>query len=153
MDLELIKHYAYELHWHLPAQTQEEAIEWLIANTPRDQLALVFPPYGKSYWQNSMKVVEAIGYPANKAAFPRMVELFQDINWPGAEEAVQYFQSLEKTIIVPFLEAGGKQAIAERDEQWLWFLYAVCERLFIDRVDFYDKSVFDVMKEMYERDV
>ena len=51
MDLELIKHYAYELHWHLPERIQKEAIEWLIENTPRDQLALVFPPYAKSCWQ------------------------------------------------------------------------------------------------------
>lgn len=94
----------------------------------------------------------AIGYPDNQAAFARMVELFQDINWPGAEEAVQYFQTLEKTIVAPFIEAGGKQAIAERDEQWLWFLYAVCERLRIDRADFSDRIVFDAMKEIYERD-
>lgn len=81
-----------------------------------------------------------------------MVELFQDINWPGAEEAVLYFQTLEKAIVVPYIEAGGKQAIAERDEQWLWFLYAVCERLMIDRTDFQNQAIFDAMKECYEQD-
>ena len=40
MDLELIKHYAHELHWHLPEETQQESIAWLIENTPRDQLDL-----------------------------------------------------------------------------------------------------------------
>jgi len=152
MDIDLIKHYAHELHWHLPEETQIEAIEWLIENTPRDQLALIFPPYSKSCWQNAMKVIEAIGYPDNEAAFPRMVELFQDINWPGAEEAVLYFQTLEKAIVVPYIEAGVKQAMVERDEEWLWFLYVVCERLMIERADFQDGAVFDAMKERYEND-
>ena len=152
MDEELIKHYAYELHWYLPEEIQQEAIDWLVEFTPRDQLALVFPPGGKKYWQNSVKVVEKIGYPDNVAAFPRMVELFQDINWPGAEESVQYFKTLPKAIVVPFIEAGGRQAMVEQDDQWLWFLYAVCERLQIERVDFSDGAVFDAMEEIYERD-
>ena len=152
MDIELIKHYVHELHWQLPEETQNEAIEWLIENTPRDQLALIFPPYSKSCWQNAMKVIEAIGYPDNEAAFPRMVELFQDINWPGAEEAVLYFQTLEKAIVIPYIEAGAKKSMVERDDQWLWFLYVVCKRLMIKRADFQGGAVFDAMKERYEND-
>ncbi|MEK4385820.1 hypothetical protein MKZ25_08415 [Solibacillus sp. FSL W7-1464] len=152
MDVELIKHYVYELHWHLPEEIQQEAIGWLVAHTPRHQLALVFPPYGKNYWKNSMKVVTKIGYPYNIAAFPSMVKLFQDINWPGAEEAVQYFQTLQKSTVLPYIEAGAKQAMAEQEEQWLWFLYAVCERLHIVRGDFLDSIVFDKMEEIYTRD-
>ena len=38
MDPELIKHYAYELHWHLPEEMQQRAIEWLTVNTPHDRL-------------------------------------------------------------------------------------------------------------------
>ena len=74
MDIDLIQHYAHELHWHLPEETQNEAIEWLIENTPRAQLACIFPPYSKSCWQNAMKVIEAIVYSDNETAFPRMVE-------------------------------------------------------------------------------
>ena len=54
MDIDLIQHYAHKLRWHLPEETQNEAIEWLIENTPRDQLALIIPPYSKSCWQNAM---------------------------------------------------------------------------------------------------
>lgn len=152
MDKDLIRKYAYELHWHLPEEIQQQAIAWLTENTPHDQLALVLPPYAKSCWQNAMKVIEAIGYPHNKAAFPSVVELFQDINWPGAEEAVLYFQTLEKAVVIPYIEAGAKQAIAECDEQWLWFLYAVCERLSIEQAEFQDQVVFDTMKECHDRD-
>ena len=152
MDIDLVKHYVHELHWHLPEEIQQEAVDWLVKYAPREQLALVFPPSGKKYWQNSVKVIQKIGYPDNQSAFPRMVELFQDINWPGAEEAVQYFQTLEKSIVAPYIEAGGKHAIAEQDDEWLWFLYAVCERLHIERADFLDGTVFDAMEEIYARD-
>ena len=152
MDLELIKHYAHQLHWHLPEEYQQEAIEWLITNAPHDQLALLFPPYTKSCWQNAMKVIEAIGYPNNEPAFPRLVELFQDLNWPGAEEAILYFQTLETTIVVPYIEAAAEQARAEHDREWLWFLYAVCGRLSIERKHFKNVAVFDEMKDCYDND-
>lgn len=152
MDSELIKHYAYELNLHLPEDIQKEAMEWLIENTPSDQLVLVFPPYGKRCWQNGVKFIEKIGYPENEAAFPRLVELFQDINWPGSEEAVQYFEALEKAVVIPYIEAGAKQAIDKHDDQWLWFLFGVCERLMIEREDFRDCSIFDVMKRIYDED-
>lgn len=99
-----------------------------------------------------MKVIEVIGYPHNETAFPRIVELFQDINWPGANEAVLYFQTLDKTVVVPYIEAGAKQAIAERDWEWLYFLYMVCERLLMERADFKQMVVFDAMKDCYDKD-
>ncbi|MER1998217.1 MAG: hypothetical protein ABS882_00465 [Lysinibacillus sp.] len=149
-DPDVIKLYAYELNWHMPVHLQQEAIDWLVEYADRDQLALVFPPYAKRCWQNAVKVVEKIGYPENIAAFPTMVELFQDLNWPGAEEAVLYFKTLEKDVVSSFIEVGGKQAIATNDIGWLWFLYAVCERLTIVREDFEDGTVFDAMKTQYE---
>lgn len=152
MNNKEISYYVHQLHWHLPKETQQEAIDYLIENVPLNELGQLFLSYGKAYWQNCMKVVTAIGYPYNIAAFPKMVELFQDMNWPGANEAVDYFKSIEKQTVVPFIEAGGKQAIKERDEQWLWFLYTVCERLQIERVNFFDGTVFDMMEEIYARD-
>lgn len=147
---DIIKLHAYELNWHMPEHLQQEAIDWLVEYADRDQLALVFPPYAKRCWQNAVKVVEKIGYPENIAAFPTMDELFQDINWPGAEEAVLYFQTLEKNVVLPFIEAGGRQAIATNDRDWLFFLYAVCERLTIVRDDFEEAAIFDAMKTQYE---
>ncbi|MEG0471631.1 MAG: DUF5071 domain-containing protein [Solibacillus sp.] len=152
MDRDLIIHYAFQLNWHLPEEQQQDAIDWLIENTPKDKLALIFPKYSKFCWQNAMKVIEGIGYPNNKPAFPRMLELFQDLNWPGAEEAVVYLQTIETTVITPYIEAAARQAKTEQDDQWLWFLYAVCERLNIERSLFQDSTIFDEMRECYEKD-
>ena len=152
MNNKEIIYYVHDLHWHLPQETQQKALDYLIENAPLNELGQLFALSSKAHWQNCMKVVTAIGYPYNIAAFPKMVELFQDINWPGAEEAVVYFKTLEKQVIVPFIEAGGKQAMKERDDGWLWFLYEVCERLHIERADFHDVTIFDELAHVYERD-
>lgn len=152
MNERMLNTYVHELHWHLPEETQQEAIDYLIDNAPLNDLGQLFVLSSKPHWQNCMKVVEAIGYPYNIAAFPKMVELFQDLNWPGAREAIAYFKSLQKHIVVPFIEAGVKQAIQEHDEQWLWFLYTVCEQLQIERAHFYNGTFFDVIEEIYMRD-
>ena len=152
MDRELIIHYAYQLNWHLPEKHQQDAIDWLIHNTPHHQLALIFPKYNKYCWQNAMKVIEAIGYPNNEPAFPSLMELFQDLNWPGAEEAVMYLQTIETNIVTPYIEAAAKQAKEQHDGQWLWFLYAVCERLTIQREMFQDSAIYDLMKDYYDND-
>lgn len=144
--------YIHELHWHLPVETQQEAIDYLIDNAPLNDLGQLFVLSSKPHWQNCMKIVEAIGYPYNIAAFPKMVELFQDMNWPGAREAVDYFKRLDRQVVVPFIEAGGKQAMKEQDDQWLWFLYTVCEQLHMERAYFYDGTIFDEMARIYERD-
>lgn len=152
MSIEEMNYYVHELHWYLPEETQQQAIDYLTENAPLNELGQLFALSSKPHWQNCMKVVVAIGYPYNIAAFPKMVELFQDINWPGANEAVDYFKTLDKQFVVPFIEAGGKQAIKENDDQWLWFLYMVCERLCMERADFNDGAIFDEMVRIYERD-
>lgn len=83
MDLKRLTSYTAQLDWHLPEETQEAAIAWLIEHMPREQLSLLFSPYTeKSCWQNAVQVVVAIGYPENEVALPHLVELFQDLNWP-----------------------------------------------------------------------
>lgn len=153
MNEDLLKQYQSQLHWHLPEETQQQAVTWLTENMPRGELVRIFTPFDKACLQNGVKVVEAIGYPANKAALPSLVELFQDINWPGALEVIDYFKTLEKSIVIPYIEAGGQQAMDDQDDQWLWFLYDVCDRLNIERHDFQNASIFDEMKRIYERDV
>ena len=152
MNKEEMSYYVHEMHWHLPEETQQNAIDYLIDNAPLNELGQLFSLSNKPHWQNCMKVVTAIGYPYNIAPFPKMVELFQDINWPGANEAVDYFRTLDKQFVVPYIEAGGKQAMKERDDQWLWFLYTVCERLGIERTDFNDGAIYDEMARIYELD-
>lgn len=152
LDVDVLKYYTNCLHWHLPEETQQQAIDWLVVQAPRDRLSFIFQESEKFCWQNAVEVVKRIGYPENEAAFPSLVELFQDMNWPGAEEAVQYFQTLEKKVVLSYIEAGAAEARSSGDTCWLWFIYAVCERLGIEHVDFEDTELFDLMKYHYDND-
>lgn len=132
MDKVLIIHYAYELNWHLPEHYQQDAMDWLVKETPRDQLSLIFPKYNKFCWQNAVEVVKRIGYPENESAFPKLVELFQDLNWPGALEAMNYFRTVDKKVVAKYIKDAVVQAKATNDEDWLYFLSLVCEELHIE---------------------
>lgn len=86
--MERMQQHVCALDWHLVEETQQEAIEWLVKYIPREQLSLLLSPHTeKSCWQNAVQVVARIGYTENEAALPHLVELFQDLNWPGAQEA------------------------------------------------------------------
>lgn len=56
METTLIQQYVQNLHWHLPEETQNEAMEWLIEHTPRDQLALVLSPFNKVCYKTMSKM-------------------------------------------------------------------------------------------------
>ena len=40
----------------------------------------------------------------------------------------------------------------ENDDQWLWFLYTVCEQLQLERTHFYAGTIFDELVRIYKRD-
>ena len=114
--MERMQQHVCALDWHLVEETQQEAIEWLVKYIPREQLSLLLSPHTeKSCWQNAVQVVARIGYTENEAALPHLVELYQDLNWPGAQEAELYLQTLERAVVLPYLEADGRRAVAEND--------------------------------------
>ena len=64
------------------------------------------------------------------------MELFQDLNWPGALEAIDYFRTIDKHVVEKYIEVAIAQAKATNDEDWLYFLSMVCEELHIEGQDF-----------------
>lgn len=145
VDEELMIHYAYRLNWHLPKEQQEEAIELLAAEVPREKLPLIFLKYAKECWPNAIKVMEKVGYPQNEAAFPKLFKLFQDLNWPGAIEAVEYLKSVDKKVVANYLEKASVQAEQKGDTEWLYFLNEVREQLNIGPAYFRDKETYHYM--------
>lgn len=57
-------------------------------------------------------------------------------------DILRFLQTIETTSVCLYIQAAAKQAKTEQDHQWLWFLYAVCERLNIERAQFQDDSIF-----------
>lgn len=145
-------YYVSLLHWDTPLYLQLEAIEWLAEHVRGEQLCELFNITGKMEWSNVVRIVQRIGYPDNEAALPKLVELFQDMNWPGAIEALRYLQTLDKSIVLPYIEAGAEEARRTNDDSWLWFLYSACTDLHICRDHFVDGTLFDLMQHYYDHD-
>lgn len=145
-------YYVPLLHWDTPLYLQLEAIEWLAEHVRGAQLCELFNITGKMEWPNVVRIVQCIGYPDNEAALPKLVELFQDMNWPGAIEALRYLQTLDKSIVLPYIEAGAEEARRTNDDSWLSFLYSACADLRIRRDHFVDGTLFDLMQHYYDHD-
>lgn len=131
-----IKHFALELDWSLPRAVQKHAIDALSAADEK-YYPLILDKTRKSTWENSVAVIERIGYPKNKTLLHFLVWLLQDVNWPGAAEAIRYLSSLSRDVLIPL----AKEAlyIADKNDDFMWIGGI---RLLIETAG-YKKSDFD----------
>jgi hypothetical protein len=144
LESELLLYYVYQLNWKLPKDDQENAIR-ILSNLSNEQVDLLIPKYGKECWENAVSILQKMGYPRIKKAIPKLVWLLQDINWPGAREALEILKSIDKEIIVPYIEDGCVIAFNDKDEQWLEFIKFACDELGISRDDFTNKETYTQM--------
>ena len=112
-----IKRFVSELDWSLPRTVQKQAIDALSA-TDKKYYPLILDKTRKSTWENSVAVIETIGYPKNKTLLRFLVWLLQDVNWPGAAEAIRYLSSLSRDVVIPL----AKEALytADKNDDFMW---------------------------------
>ncbi len=149
MEDNLVIYYSYNLNWNLPETIQNEAKAFL-CQIPNEQLPLIFQKYATECWENAVDVVISIDYPDNKAALPKLYELFKDLNWPGASKSLDYIKGLERQVNSIYLENACAKAVEENDTEWLYFLYEVSVQLHISKEDFKDINLYHGMKNAYE---
>jgi hypothetical protein len=150
LENEEVIYYVYKLNWHLPKTDQEDAISVLSDLSP-EQVDLLIPKYGKECYENAVSILQKMGYPRIKKALPRLVWLLNDINWPGALKAIEIFKSIDKEIIVPYIEDGCVTAIKENDPTWLEFIKYACDDIGISKEDFTNQDPFAHMVELGEK--
>lgn len=125
--------------------SQEDAIKQLTQIDDEFVLLLV-QPMDKKYWENSAKVLKAIGYPKNKNAISGLFHWLKDLNWPGAWTAFETLQSIELTVLIPYLESAVICAIEENDEMWIMALKELAiHRLRLKPSDFKNQELYNVL--------
>jgi hypothetical protein len=149
LEDEKIIYYIYNLNWQLPKETQDEAIEILSGISP-DKAHMLIPKYGKSCWENGVRIVNKMGYPRNKKALPKLAFLLQDRNWPGALDAIEVFRHLGKNISVPYIENECEAAIKCEDDDWLEHLYFATDSLGMSEEDFRNPTTYQLMRKAAE---
>lgn len=135
------------LSWNNSLVQQQNAIKRAVDAISSNQLQFsdLFTK-DKSTWENFCKIVQGIGYPANRPAIPTMFMLLQDVNWPGAYDALAILVVLGKNIILYELEKTIRLAFVEQDSMWLAGLKMLVEQLKLSPYDFNDQSVFEMLQ-------
>lgn len=121
MEESQIKRLRDELDWNRPVEVQERAVHELVQLGPAvlDVLPKLWQGSQKRHWQNIVKIIRGIGYPANAAAIPTLLKRLMDINWPGSIEAAEELLQIGEPII-PHV----RKVLQEHwdDCMWMWFI-------------------------------
>jgi len=132
------------LSWDLPEDTQLNAIQKLLEIEP-ENCNLLLNPMLKATWENATLVIEKIGYPRNKAAIPSLLELFQDLNWPGVEKAFTILSQVDKCDLIPLIEDAIMKAYVEKDYIWLAGIKEFLRSSGINENHFYKKDIYKLL--------
>lgn len=126
-----IKELIDNLDWSKPEYIQKEAINKL-SEIETEKLLLFFLKSPKSTWPNFMKIIKKIGFPQAQIFIPELLKILQDINWPGAYEAIEIISLSELKVTIPLIENAVSEAYEKEDFMWLGGLKLLIENEKID---------------------
>ncbi len=145
MNKDDVVKYVSELDWSYPIETQNEAMDFL-SKADEEYFGLIFDKKLKSTWENAIKVIKRIGFPKNKPLLSELVWLLQDVNWPGASEAVETLSSTEKTAVIPIIEEALLKADAKNDSMWIGGINLVVKKAGYTSTDFSDEKMLKILR-------
>lgn len=145
MDTERVKELLKSLDWNFPPEIQQNAID-ILSKVDETYYPLLFDWSSKSTWENSVKIVKQIGFPQNKILLANLFTLLQDINWPGANSAINVLKDIDKQYLLPKLEEYIKLAYQTSDDMWLGGLKRLTMACHLTEKDFSSTEIYDMLK-------
>ena len=145
MKREEIMKYIDNLSWNKNEEVQLEAISRL-EQIDEDSLSLLIQPSKKLTWGNAVIVIKNIGFPKNKSIIPNLIELLQDMNWPGAKIGIDVLADMDVDIVIPHIESALKRAAEEKDYMWIGGIQRLIDRLKLNSDNFSKTDVFKLLK-------
>ena len=149
MTPEKIKSYVEMLNWENPQEEQDEAI-CILSQIDERNFGLILDKSKKSTWENAVKVIKRIGFPQNESLLPGLLCLLQDVNWPGATEAIEILAEIDKKTVVPLIEQAIHSANLNEDFMWLGGLSLLVSKSGYLAEDFDDSCIFEILKNVEE---
>lgn len=128
VEIKRIREEISHLDWRCKQETQERAIDFL-SKIEEKYYSMIFKEGCKYTWENSVRIAKMIGYPRNVAFIPDLLKMMQDLNWPGAEEAIEVLADMDLNSLLPQLKETIETAFDEDDAMWLGGLNMVVEEL------------------------
>jgi hypothetical protein len=144
MSLNNVDELVKDLDWGLPTEVQENAFNSLKAMTSLDTGKLINWNM-KGTWENTVLLIDEIGYPSNKQSLPCLLELLQDMSWPGAIQSINVLKKINKAVLIPIVEKAIKKAYIEEDYMWLGGIKSMVKEIGLSKEQFIDKKVSDML--------
>ena len=73
----------------------------------------------KFCWLNFLKILEKLPEEDRIRGLPTLFELLQDDNWPTYKKTMEIFGTIDKQVLITYLNKYLEQAYAEDDEMWI----------------------------------
>lgn len=83
----------------------------------------------KFCWLNYLNILEKLPKEDKVRGLSLLLELLQDANWPAFQKAMELFTTIDSETVVLYLDKYLVQACAEDDEDWLYNLHLLAQRL------------------------
>lgn len=84
-------------------------------------------------------------------AIPQLIEVLQDLNWPGSMDSVEFLSSLPIEKYIKNLEHLLEKALKEKDEDWLFGIFYLIDKANIKENHFKRKDLYIQAKNMYKK--
>ena len=130
---ELLKRTEYDIY-NNPDVSDEgiKTIAEMIAADKRSDLKELFDLRkcsSKFCWLNYLNILEKLPKEDKVRGLSLLFELLQDANWPAFQKAMELFTTIDSETVVLYLDKYLVQACAEDDEDWLYNLHLLAQRL------------------------
>ena len=140
------ENYSYLLISNLTEEFQNENIKYLSESFEYENSKFIMPRH-KGNWENAAKVLQMRGYPRIKDILLEMFEWLQDYNWPGSKIIFDILVKLPKDIFLSNLELTITAAKKDNDMEWLYWLRELMLAAQINKKDFSNKELCDILTE------
>lgn len=82
---------------------------------------------------------------------PQLIEVLQDLNWPGSMDSVEFLSSLPIEKYIENLEYSLEKTIKEKDEDWLFGIFYLIDKAHIKDNHFKRKDIYTQARNMYKK--
>ncbi len=83
----------------------------------------------KFCWLNFLKILENMPEEDRIRGLPTLFVLLQDANWPTFEKTIEIFETINKQVVISYLNKYLEQAYEEDDEMWIFGLQFLAKKL------------------------
>ncbi|MBO3444344.1 DUF5071 domain-containing protein [Clostridium sp. CCUG 7971] len=107
--------------------------------------------FEKNILDNLINILIKLPNPQLIYAIPQLVEVLQDLNWPGSMDSVEFLSSLPIKKYIKSLEYSLEKAIKEKDEDWLFGIFYLIDKVPIKENYFKRKDIYIQARSMYKK--